>query len=388
MREVAIIGVGMTKFGKHLDKPLRELSREASWEAIKDAGINPREIEIVYFANTYGGRLWGQDSVRGQVAMREVGLVGIPIVNVENACAGGSTALFGGWLAVGSGMCDVALAIGAEKLFCGDTSRSLDALARASDVELEGQMGFNMPAVYAMRMKRHMNAFGTTRRQMAMVSVKNHKNGCLNPYAQYQEEVTVEEVLNSRLIVDPITLLMAAPMGDGAAAAVLCSLGKSKKYTTFPIVVASSVLTSGEIKDIRDPVTLDIVKRTARRAYEMAGIGPDDVSLAEVHDAMAPAELLLYEHLGFCEEGEGGKMIEQGDTEIKGKIPVNTSGGLTARGHPVVATGLAQIAEIVWQLRGGAGTRQVDNPSVGLVENGGGNIGGETAAVSVQILKR
>lgn len=388
MREVAIIGVGMTKFGKFLDKTIKELTRDACWMAVKDANINPREIGIAYFANSFGGRLWGQDSVRGQVALREIGIGGIPIINVENACAGGSTAFFEAWMAVGSGLFDVALAIGAEKLFCGETARSLDALSRVSDVEMEGQMGFNMPAIYAMRMRKHMAAFGTTRRQMALVSVKNHKNGCLNPYAQYQQEVTVEEVLNSRMIVDPITLLMAAPLGDGAAASVICSKEMAHKYTNRLVIVAASVVTSAEIKDIRVSDSANGVEKAAKSAYEMSGIGPGDIDVAEVHDAMAPAEILHYENLGFCREGEGGILVEQGETEIQGRIPVNTSGGLAAKGHPVAATGLAQIAEIVWQLRGEAGKRQVNRPQVGLIENGGGNVGGETAAVSIQILKK
>lgn len=389
MREVAVIGVGMTKFGKWLDKSLKDLGREAVWVAIDHAGIDPRDIQYAAVGNSMAGILLGQESIRGQTILRDAGFGGIPIVNVENACASGSTAFFSAWMAVACGLCDVALALGVEKLFCGNTALSIKALSTATDMDFEGRMGISFPGIYAMRLKRHMQKYGTTRHQMALVAVKNHHNGSLNPYAQYRNEVTVEEVLNSRMIADPVTLLMTSPMGDGAAAAILCAKEVAGRYTTKPIYVAATVLNSAPITDPTDPKAPNITKVTAMKAYETAGIGPEDIEVAEVHDAMAPAEILNIEHLQFCPEGEGGPFVEAGNTAINGSKPVNTSGGLAARGHPVAATGLAQICEVVWQLRGEAGARQVDPvPQVGIIQNGGGSIGGETASMGVHILKR
>ena len=389
MRKVAVLGVGMTKFAKYPDTSLKELSRIATWAAIKDVGIDPREIEIIYFGNSLAGLITGQESIRGQTVFREMGLVGKPIINVENACASASTAFFGAWMAVASGYADVALALGSEKLFCGDTVKSINALATCSDTEVEGRMGFQFSAHYAMKLRRHMSKYGLTREQMAKVTVKNHHNGSLNPYAQYQNEVTIEEVLNSRMIADPITLFMTAPMGDGAAAAILTSVKKARQFTTKPVYLAATVLQSSAVRDIRKPDEPDVSEICAIQAYEKAGIGPEDIEVAEVHDAMAPGEILQYENLHFCPKGEGGKMIDEGRTQLTGEIPVNPSGGLSARGHPVGATGLAQIAEIVWQLRGQAEKRQIKpKVKVGLVQNGGGAIAGEPASMTVHILKR
>lgn len=389
MRQVFVIGVGMTRFGKHLDKNLKELGRTAVMNAVRDADISPKELEYAYVANSLAGLITGQEGIRGQTILREMGIGEIPIINVENACAGGSTAFFNAWLAVGSGMCDIALALGIEKLFCDNTSKSLAALATCTDVEFEGRMGILFPGIYAMRLKKHMKEYGTTKEQMALVTIKNHHNGSLNPFAQYQSEVTMKEVLGSRMIADPITLLMTAPMGDGAAAAILGSRKTSRKLRSRSVLVASTAMKSASFNDINSEDHKGIVERTGSLAYERAGIGPEDIEVAEVHDAMAPAEILHYEHLGFCLPGEGGRLIQEGITRLNGKKPVNTSGGLASRGHPVAATGLAQIAEIVWQLRGEAGKRQLEpTPKVGLIQNGGGNLGGEAASMAVHILKK
>lgn len=389
MREVAVLGVYMTKFGKHLNRSLRSLGQEAILGAVKDAGISLKDIQIAYVGNGMAGLITGQEGVRGQVVLNEVGLEGLPIINVENACASGTTALFGANLSVASGYCDVALVLGVEKLYCGNTNKSLSALAADSDVEMEGRMGFLFPARYAMSIKEHMDKYGTTREQIAKVCVKNHKNGSQNPYAQYRKEVTIDEVLGSRVICDPVTLLMCAPIGDGAAAVIVTDIDKAKRCTTEPITIASLVLKSGRTVNPKDPNRVSIYERTAREAYHQASIGPEDLDVIELHNAASPAELLRYEDFLLCEKGEAGRLIDEGRTEIAGSIPCNPSGGLEAKGHPVGATGPGQVTEVVWQMRGQAGTRQINpRPKVGMVQNGGGLVGGEPAAMTVTILQR
>lgn len=385
MRETYILGVSMTRFGKFLDRSLQDLAYEPIWNAIYDSNIDPHDVDIVFVGNAYGGLITGQESVRGQVIMREAGICGIPIINVENACASGSTAFYLAQRAVASGHAELALAVGVEKLFCGDTARSLKVLSTSSDLDIEGQMGILFPGIYAMRIRVHMERYGITREQLAKVAVKNHDHGALNPHAQYRDRVTVEEVLNSRMIADPITLLMTCPLGDGAAAVLVGARDMASRMDKRPVQIASTVLGSFGFPRTDEP---SVAARVARQAYREAGIEPQDVQIAELHDAAAPIELHLYEELGFCGPGESGRMIDERTTWFDGKLPVNTSGGLTAKGHPAGATGLAQLAEIVWQMRGEAGERQVDPlPRVGLVENGGGNVAGETAVVAVHILK-
>ena len=386
MREVAIIGVGMHPFGKFLEKSLKDLARVAVWEAIKDAGVNPREIEVAYVSNALAGLITGQEGVRGQLVLRDAGLGGIPIINVENACASASTALRGAYLEIASGNAEVALALGVEKLYQEDTARSIAALAADCDLEL-GRMGFQFTAWYAMELRKYMAETGATVKHLAQVVVKNSYNGSLNPYAQHRKPLTLEQVLNSRPIADPLTLYMCAPMGDGAAAAVLCAKDRVARYTTRPVWIAGLALRAGMFHDPAKP-SPSTVTLTARKAYEMAGVGPKDINVAEVHDAMAPAELLIYEDLELCPPGQGWRLIEEGRTTLKGDKPVNTSGGLAARGHPVGATGLAQVSELVWQLRGEAGPRQVPGARVGLVQNVGGLVEGDYAASSVVILKK
>lgn len=388
MRKVFVTGVGMTQFGKLPDESLRKLGATAFWEAVKDADINPKRIEIAYVANSLAGLITGQESLRGQTIFREIGPTGMPIVNVENACASGSTAFFGAWMAVSSGFCDVAVALAAEKMYCGDTLRTLKALATNTDIEMEGRMGVVFPGLYAARIKRYMHEYGVTSMHLAKIAVKNHRNGCLNPYAQYHQEMTVEDVLNSRVIAEPITLYMTCPFSDGAAAAILCSDKISINSRKRRILVAGEALTSGTIVDAQHVDSYEIFRRTAKIAYEQAGLGPDDVDVAEIHDATAASELISYAPLGFCQPEEVGRIIDEGRTEIGGDIPVNTSGGRLSLGHPVGATGLAMICELVWQLRGEAGKRQVEKPKVGLAANPGGNIGGDSGAFAVHILSK
>jgi acetyl-CoA acyltransferase len=386
MREVSIIGVGMTRFGKWLERSMEDLGREAIWNAIEDAGVSAKDIEVAYVGNGLAPQLTELKGTIGQHVLTQAGVFGIPVINVENACSSGSTALRGAYLEVASGNADVALALGVEKLFCGDTARSAAAMAQGTAF---AKYGFMFVGLYAMQLRGWIEKYGATKEQFAKVAVKNSYNGSLNPYAQFRKALTIEEVLNSRVIAEPLTQYMCSTMGDGAAAAIVCAKELAGRFTTKPLVnIAACELVSGTYTFPGEEHE-EITKRAVKRAYEKAGIGPEDVAVAEVHDGMAPAELKLYEELGFCKPGEAGRMIDEGRTSLTGTIPVNPSGGLTAKGHPVGATGLAQIAEIVWQLRGECGERQVtNNPKVGLTENAGGWSSDDNAACAVTILKR
>jgi len=388
VRDVAVIGVGMHPFGQFADKGLKDLGRVAIWNAIKDAGVPPKDIQVAYSGNSLGGLLTGQEGVRGQTIIRDAGFGGIPIINVENACASGSTAFRGAWLEVASGLCDVALAVGVEKMFVGDVAKSMAALAADSDVEL-ARMGLQFAGLYAMGLKKYMDLYGVTKEHFAKVVVKNSYNGSLNPYAQFRKPLTMDRVLNSPVIAEPITLLMCSSISDGAAAAILCSKDIARRYSRKPVVeVAACALRSGMWQSPEKELSeRDIVALAAKEAYRQAGVGPEDIDVAEVHDGMAPAEMMVYEEIGLCGEGEAKVLVDQGRTAITGDIPVNPSGGLAAKGHPIGATGIAQIAEIVWQLRGEAGKRQVSNPRIGLCQNTGGYVDGDAAACSITILK-
>jgi len=386
VRQVSIIGVGMTRFGKWLNRTLQDLGREAVWNAIEDANVTAKDIELAYVGNGLGPQLTELKGTIGQHILTSAGIFGIPVVNVENACSSGSTALRGAYLEVASGNCDLALALGVEKLYCGDSARSAAAMAQGTTL---AKLGFMFVALYSMQLRKWVEKYGVTKEQFAKVVVKNSYNGSLNPYAQFRKPMTIEEVLNSRVVAEPLTQYMCSTMGDGAAAAIVCAKEISRKYTSRPLIdIAACELVSGTFT-FPDVAHEPITSRAAKRAYQKAGVGPEDVKIAEVHDGMAPAELLLYEELGFCKEGEAGRMIDEGMTTLTGAIPVNPSGGLAAKGHPVAATGLAQIAEIVWQLRGEAGQRQVsNNPRIGLTENAGGWAMDDNAACAVTILKR
>jgi len=388
-REVVIIGVGMHKFGKFLDKGLKELTGVAVWNAIQDAGIEAKQIEAAYFANVLAGLITGQESIRGQVFLRAAGFEGLPIVNVEGACASSTIALREAMLAIGAGLYDVVLAAGAEKLYLDDTARSIQAMATNTDVEFMGGLGFQFTGSYAMSLRKYMKECGWTQEHFAKVAAKNKYNGSLNPFAQYQKPMSVEEILSSRLICWPLTLYMCSTMADGAAAAIVCAKEVAHKISNrLPITVSACCLRSGEVTGEDDGQ-----RHAARDAYEMAGLGPQDVEVAEVHDAMAPGEMFRIEKLGLRRAEEVGRLVDEGEFTLTGKLPVNTSGGLAARGHPIGATGLAQIAELVWQMRGEAGPRQVkrrnsEYPRVALAQNSGGYVEGSPAALSVTILMK
>jgi len=369
MREVSVIGVGMTPFGKFPERNVLEFGVEACFKAIKDANMDPKFIQVAYAGHARTGQLQGRECGIGQSVLWELGITGIPISSVGNFCSSGSTAFREAWIAVASGMYDVALAMGVEQL----SVRLGKGRPLTSDgIELLTSLGFVPATFFANLAVRHMYEYGTTKEQMALVAVKNRKNACFNPYAQYQEEVTMEEVLGSPMIVYPLTLFSCCPTGDGGAAAVLCSKEIAKRFRSDPIDVAACALSSGVYQKKKDYTTLFVTKEAARQAYEFSGISPEDVDVAEVHDCFSISELVHYEDLGFCKKGEGGRMIETGATNIDGKVAVNPSGGLLSKGHPLGATGMAQVAEIVWQLRGEAKGRQVENPNVGLTHCAGG----------------
>jgi acetyl-CoA acyltransferase len=385
MREVGIIGVGAHPTGRFMEKPLKAIAYPAIWRALNDAGVEPADLQAAYVGNSLGGLLTGQEGVRGQVVLQYSGITGIPVVNVENACASAMTALRGAWLEVASGAADVALAVGVEKMNVGDSARTIGALGAVSELELS-EMGMQFTTSYAIHpkinLKARMQDYGWTIRDFAKPAVKNSSNGALNPLAQHRRPLTIEEVIQSRIIVDPLTLLMCSSISDGAAAAVVCAMDVAPRFTNKrPIRIASCVLRSGEYR-LPDDKRPDSATTTAFAAYEQAGIGPEDLDAIELHDAMAPAELMLYERLGLCSPGEGPKLIDDQITTLRGRRPVNPSGGLCSRGHPVGATGLLQICELVWQMRGEALARQIQpRPKVTMAQNQGGLLLGQDSAV-------
>ena len=411
MANVYIVGLGMIRFNKYPDRTVRDMAHEVTNLALEDAGLDKTALQAAYFANTFWGMFANQHSIRGQVVLRSMGIDAIPVTNVENACAGASTALHLAYTAVRAEMVDVALAVGSEKISDPDKMKSLTAYATCMDVDnfenhlkmmidLNKTFTVEIPPdqappgdgrsifmdAYAMGAKWHMSRFGSTQRQLATICAKNHWHGSLNPLAQYQTAMSVEDVLADKPIAYPLTRAMCAPVGDGAAAAIVCSEAYLKKLSAArPLKIRASVLGSGTDRDLDGE---DIGERLAKQAYALAGVGPQDISLAELHDATSYGELHQTEAMGFCPMGEGGPWAESGATRLGGKQPVNTSGGLECRGHPIGASGLAQIYEIGLQLRGEAGKRQVEDARLGLAENGGGNIGVEEAAMCIHILEK
>lgn len=412
MQEVYVVGVGMTPFGRMLDVDIKTMVRQASEAALADAGLTQAAIGAAFFGNASQGHMEGQHMIRGQIALRAMGIGRIPVVNVENACASGSTALALAVTHLRAGSSDAVLAIGAEKMFSTDRERmfsSFDSAWDVSDVEANrlrlmalGE-GVEVPEgssstkpyslfmdVYAAMSRAHMKRYGTTQRQLAAVAAKNHAHSVHNPLSQYRNTFSIDEVLAAPPITYPLTLPMCSPVSDGAAAVILCSREGMRKWNIDPkraVRVLASVLQSGSDHDPHD-VDHHVTVLAAKRAYDMAGVAPQDVSVVELHDATAMGEIIQTENLGLCAFGEGGPLAESGATSLGGRIPVNPSGGLESKGHPVGATGLAQIHELVTQLRGEAGARQVPQARIGLAENGGGLQGYEEAAACVTILAR
>lgn len=388
---VAVIGVGATSFGKFMERSIRDLSEEAVRNTLADAGVSAADVNRVYFGNAAAGLITGQEMIRGQAALRFTGLAGKPLVNVENACATGSSAFHLAWEAIDAGQIDVALVVGAEKLSHADKSVSFGAFARALDLEeeLPSHVGTGSGAVtmdiYAEKTRHYMAMSGATEEDFARIVVKSRRAGRLNPIAQFKSETTVSEVLAQRTISGPLRLPMCSAMSDGAAAIVMCSSKYASRLGhTNPVWVASSVMVSG----FAAPSAPICATRASNEVYERAGIGAQDIHVVELHDAAAPAELIHYENLGLCGPGEGPELLRSGATDINGRVSVNPSGGLLSRGHPLAATGVAQLVELVHQLRGTAGARQREGAKVGLAENNGGQIGGDAAAAGAAILCR
>jgi acetyl-CoA acetyltransferase len=464
MRDVYIIGVDTVKFGKHMDKSIKDLAISTATGCLKDAGLIRSDIQAVWFANAGWGER-GQMTIRGQVALKGMGIEGFPIANVENACAGGSTALHQAWYGVAGGLYDITMAVGAEKLYFSNKNlvflgflggidienvlpmaRALSAFGLTEEekkkveefkqkyqarsngnngsrkskakkesrwkqyrdrftsfIVLSEKIGYDtvwqlaklsagdhspFMDVYGYACRQHMRKYGTTIEQLAVIASKNHFNSTLNPNAQYCFEVPVEKVLSDRIVSWPLTRSMCAPIGDGAASAILCSEDVVRKLGlgSQAVKIRASVIGSA-IKTSFDSDIPEIGERLSKQAYEKAGVGPQDINVAEVHDASSFGEVVQSENLGFCPRGEGGIFAEKGETSLKGRIPINPSGGLTSRGHPIGASGLAQIHELVTQLRGNAGKRQVAGARLAMAENGGGALGTEEAAMCIHILE-
>jgi len=375
MRDVAIIGVGLMKWGELWKKSLRDIFVEAAINAIDDAKID--KIDSMYVGCMSGGLFVGQEHL-GSMLADYLGQKNIPAARVESACASGGLAVKLGYLEVASGMSNIVLAGGVEKMTDVDGAGATAALATAADQEYEVYNGATFPGLYAMIARAHMDKHKTTREQLAKVAVKNHKNGINNPYAQFQSKITVEDVLNSVMVADPLRILDCSPITDGAAALILCDLETAKKISKKPLVEIIGVghaTDSIALHSRKDFTTLISTVKAAQQAYKMAEIKPGDVNVAEVHDCFTIAEIVVSEDLGFFEKGEGGCAVADGRTEIEGEIPINPSGGLKSKGHPVGATGVAQVVEIVKQLRGEADKRQVKDARIGLTQNMGGSGG-------------
>lgn len=422
---VYIIGVGMIKFGKHMDKGMKQMTGESLDLALKDCGLEKADIEAAWFSNSGWGMSEFQHCIRGEVALSANGLDKIPMVNVENACASGSTALHSAWMAIKAGVYDCVLAMGTEKMYFDlsnatkeqkaksfqgfisgtdveETTRWIEKwkederkkkeqmLKEASEKGIEVKKGDSKKGhsvfmdFYAAGARNHMKEYGTTQRQLAVIAAKAHNNSTLNPLAQYTFPQTVEQVMADYEVAYPLTRSMCAPIGDGSAAAIICSERFLKKHSANRAVcIRASILKSGKRTGEND-----VCRRAADAAYEAAGLGPGDINIVEVHDATAFGELYQTEQMGFCPVGEGGSLAESGATALDGKIPVNTSGGLISRGHPIGASGLAQTWELVTQLRGEAGKRQVKNPRIAMAENGGGTLGNGEAAMAIHIFEK
>lgn len=412
MSDIYIAGISMTVFGRHFERSLDDLAGEALDGALKDAGCSKEDIGTAFYAGITNGPLQGQFAIPGQVVLGKLGVDGIPIYNIDNGCAAGSSAFALAVQSLKAGVTDVALAIGAEKMNVEDKLSVLKLMEAGWDVSRadenyahlvklgegvvppegsESDKPFSrFMSIYAALCRNHMAKWGTTQRQIAAVSAKNHQHSVHNPWSQFRKSFTIDEVLGSPPITYPLTLPMCAPVTDGSAAAIICTEEGLKRIgadRSRCIKVAASVVRSASSRSI-DQHELNLARLAANQAYEIAGLGPSDMHVAEVHDAAAMGEIIQVENLGFVEMGQGGPAAERGDFTIGGRIPVNPSGGLESKGHPLGATGIGQLYELVTQLRGEAGPRQVEGARHAIQENGGGNIGVEEAAVAIHILTK
>lgn len=387
MGNVIIAGTGMTPFGKHTGTGLRALATQAATDALADAGLTAGDINRIYFGNAAGATITRQDMVRGQVALRHDPLGAAPIINIENACASGSSATMLAIEAVGNGVADVVLAVGVEQLSHADRTRTVQALRGSMDItEIGEDDAKSVPGQsvlmegYAQEGREYIDQYGGDLADFARVAVKNRTHAAMNPRAQYGTPQTIEQVLTARSVAAPLTLSMCSPISDGAAAVIVCSEAYAKRKGIKGVRVLASHIAPG------CGLGSAPLGDAAHLAYETAGLGPDALNMVELHDAAAPAELIQYEDLNLCPKGDGVKLIRDGATALGGRIPVNTSGGLLSRGHPLGATGCAQLFELCEQLRGRAGDRQIEGAKIGLAANAGGWIGGTYAVGIVTIL--
>lgn len=410
--DVHIVGMGMTPLGKHLDLSVRQLTAQAIDAALTDAKATRDMIEAAWFSNTRQGALEGQHGIRGQLAFKAAGFEGIPVFNTDSACASSSSGVMLAYAAVKAGIYEVALVVGAEKMNYPDKRKEMfDAFKGSWDREnADAQMaavlamgeGLDLPPealadvgersvfmdLYAAQARFHMKTFGTTQRQIAAVAAKNHTHSQYNPMAQYRFPMTTEEVLADRLVSWPITRAMCAPMSDGAGAVIIAADSALHRFKDARPVKIRGIGVSSSSNRTAEQYDRHLTRLAATRCYDMAGVGPEDASVVELHDASAIAEIIQGENIGLCAYGEGGPLVESGATTLGGRQPVNVSGGLLSKGHPIGATGVIQLHELVTQLRGEAGERQVEGARIGLAENGGGFLGYEEAACVVTMLER
>ncbi len=382
MRPVAVVGIGKTKFGAFPDRDLRSLAVEAAGNCLEDGHIRPGRVEAFYLGNFAGPAFVGQNHVAPYVA-EGLGLAGVPATRFEAACASGGSAFFHAVSSVGAGLYDLVLVTGVEKMTSQPTPRVAEILASAGDVSGEMKAGGTFPALFAMIARRHMHDFGTRREDLAAVAVKNHSNALLNPYAHLRKAITMEQALAGKPIAEPLTLYDCSLVSDGAAAVLLAPLERAREFTDRPVVIAGIAQASDSVALDNKPdiTTFAAVRRAAEKAYRMAGVGPDEIEFAEVHDCFTIAEIIATEDLGFAPRGQGGPYASAGCTLRTGPRPVNASGGLKAKGHPVGATGVGQICDVALQIRGDAGEMQLERHSLGLAQNLGGS--GATAVVTI-----
>jgi acetyl-CoA C-acetyltransferase len=382
MRPVAVIGVGKTPFGAFPDQDIRSLAVAAGQACLADAHVSPSKVEAFYLGNFAGPSFVGQNHLAPYIA-GAMGITGVPCTRVEAACASSGSAFFHAVSAVGAGLYDLALVTGVEKMTSQSTPKVTEILAGAGDMCGEGRAGATFPALFAMIARRHMYQYGTTREQMAAVAVKNHANGAKNPQAHMRKVITMEQALNGKPIAEPLTVYDCSLISDGAAAVLIAPLERASEYHADPVRVLGIAQTSDQVAldQKADITTFIAVQQAAQKAYKMAGVTAKDIQFAELHDCFTIAEIVAMEDLGFVEKGQGGPYVLEGRTCLKGERPINTSGGLKSKGHPVGATGVAQICDVALQIRGEAGERQVAQHSLGLAQNLGGS--GATAVVTI-----
>ena len=382
MRSVAIIGIGKTPFGAFPDREIRSLAVDSGRKALADAGLEPGQVEAFYLGNFAGPSFVGQSHLAPYIA-GPMGITGVPCTSIEAACASSGSAFFHAFSAVAAGLYDVALVTGVEKMTSQKTPRVAEILAMAGECSTEGKAGATFPALFALIARRHMHQYGTKREHLAAVAVKNHANGAMNPDAHMKKVITLEQAMAGKPIADPLTVYDCSLVSDGAASVVIAPLERAHEWTRKPVRALGIAQTSDYVAlDRKDDITVfQAVKTAASKAYKMAGVGPEDIQLAEVHDCFTIAEIVAIEDLGFVSKGQGRPYTAEGCTALTGVRPVNTSGGLKAKGHPVGATGVAQLCDVALQIRGEAGDRQVSKHEIGRAQNLGGS--GASAVVTI-----